>query len=207
VAKPKLPYLYRIPSRQGVERWYFWRGKGHPRIRISEEPGTAAFHARYVELLDAAPATVALARPQQRTLGWLASAWLKEIADTAALEQSSKNSYRRTLTATLAEVVIDGRPETYADMPLDRVTAKTIRNLRNRKQDAPAMANLRLRVLNMLFVWAMEDGQEYLTSNPASDVKLLKTRKGGFHTWPSRSCCSMRRSSRSARWLDWPWIC
>jgi hypothetical protein len=49
VASPKAPYLYCIPSRQGVERWYFWRGKGHPRVRIHEAPRTAAFHARYVE--------------------------------------------------------------------------------------------------------------------------------------------------------------
>jgi integrase len=135
------------------------------------------------ELLNCAPAAVGLARPPERTLGWLAAQWFVELEANTALEPGTKVNYRTIINAMLREVVEPGRPETYGDMPLDRITAKTVRNLRNRKRDKPTAGNARVGMLRLLFTWAMEDGQEYMTANPAADVSRLATRKGGFHTW------------------------
>jgi integrase len=180
VASPKAPYLYRIPSRQGVERWYFWRGKGHPRVRILEAPGTAAFYARYTELRDAVPATAGLAKPPERTLGWLYGQWLSS-AEFGQLRPVSQRSYRSVMGLALAESVVPGEPATMTDFPLERLLPKHIRILRDRKAATKTSANHRVKVLGYLFKWGI--GAERTDRNPAADVPFLKNATKGFHTW------------------------
>src|SRR5687768_17393372 len=126
VAQFKAQYLYRIPSRHGAERWYFWRGKGHPRIRIHEAQGTPAFVARYNELLNGQPPIDSTAKVQTRTLGWLAQLWFTST-EFRALRPVSQRTYRSVMHLALAEVVAPGEPQTYADFPLERLLPKHVR--------------------------------------------------------------------------------
>jgi hypothetical protein len=78
--KSALPYVYSIPDRHGNPRLYFWRGRGYPRIRIREMPGTAAFHARCAELLKPAPATGGSLRATPRTWRWLLTLYFDSLS-------------------------------------------------------------------------------------------------------------------------------
>ena len=67
------------------------------------------------------------------------------------------------------------------ECPINRVDAKIIRVIRDRKAAFPAAANNRLKYLSAMFAWAIEAG--HLQRNPARDVKRLKYASDGFHTW------------------------
>ena len=53
-------YVFQDTSRQGQRRTYFWRGKGHEKIRVREDLGSPAFQAKYAELLKGSVPTEAL---------------------------------------------------------------------------------------------------------------------------------------------------
>src|SRR5215510_11787181 len=71
-----MKYLYADRDRHGNVRCYFWRGKGHKKIRIHDAPGSPEFHAVYSRLLAGddvvveAP-KVALAPVKPQTFRWL----------------------------------------------------------------------------------------------------------------------------------------
>src|SRR5437667_6408436 len=68
-----LIYVYEDVDRHGNVRIYFWRGKGHRKVRLREKPGTAPFYLRYGELMESEPKpTSTLARtPSANTFRWL----------------------------------------------------------------------------------------------------------------------------------------
>jgi integrase len=175
----KLPYVYSIPDRHGNDRLYFWRGKGHQRIRLRETPGTAAFHQRYEELLKPS-APQGLLRPQERTLYWLCSAY-RDSVQFKRLEKSTQSQRRLIFESICREPVVHGEKERFADFPLDRFTSKAVRVLRDRKAGSPFAANRRVRVIRYMFKWALE--VEHVATNPAADVSLIRTPSNGHHAW------------------------
>ena len=179
--KSTLPYVYSIPDRHGKARLYFWRGRGHPRIRLKEMPGTAAFHARYAELLKPAPATGGALKAVPRTWRWLLTTYF-DSPQFRRLADHTRANRRRVLEATCREPVAPGASETFGDFPLERLTSKAIRVLRDRKAAAaPHAANFRLKSIRVVFVWAVE--AEHVRVNPARDVSLIRAPTEGFHAW------------------------
>jgi hypothetical protein len=116
----RLPYVYSIPDRHGNDRLYFWRGKGHPRIRLREQPGTAVFHQRYDELLSLKRAH-GMAPPQERTLCWLCAAY-QGSAEFRRLEKSTQKERRLILESICLEPVVRDAKERF-----DRFTSKAVR--------------------------------------------------------------------------------
>jgi integrase len=175
----KYRYVYVIPDRHGTQRIYFWRGKGHRRVRLREEPGSGAFQARYDELLRGVKIG-SLERPTERTLSWLCAAYVTS-PEFQRLELSTQKERRLILMSMCTEPIAPGVSEVFADFPLDRLSTKAVRVLRDRKGHSPFAANKRVKVLRYLFKWAIES--EHIASNPASDVTLLRTPAGGHHAW------------------------
>ena len=181
VVKINLPYVYMIPDRHGNRRLYFWLGKGHPRVRLRDQPGTAAFHQRYDELMQGnLPTERNLRRPQERTLYWLCLLYFAS-PEFRQLQTATRNERRLILEAVCREPVAPGAKEVFADFPVERFTPKAVRVLRDRKADVPFAANKRVKVIRYLLKWAIE--AEQVGTNPASDVTLLRTPSEGHHTW------------------------
>jgi integrase len=177
--KIDLPYVYNIRDRHGNPRVYFWRGRGHPRIRLREQPGTTAFQIRYEELLR--PEPTATGRLAPRTWRWLCALYFAS-PQYQRLAANTQKSRRLALEATCREPVAPGTKETFADFPLDRLTSKAIRVLRDRKAaDTPHAANGRLKAVRVVFEWALE--AEHVRTNPARDVALIKAPSAGHHAW------------------------
>ena len=173
-------YVYRIPDRHGNERFYFWRGKGHPRLRLRDAPGSVAFIRRYEELLSADTQNDVFARPKQRTWRWLCTLYFAS-PEFLRLKYSTQMLRRRLLDSTCAEVVAPDSTLTFADFPIDRMTSKAIRVLRDRKRQHPHAANNRLKAVRCLFNWAIE--AEHTSGNPGRDIALLRARSDGHHSW------------------------
>ena len=81
----------------------------------------------------------------------------------------------------LNEPVAPGALETFADFPIDRLTPKALRVLRDRKAGRPGAADNRVRALRGLFKWAVRN--ELASSNPARDVEYVGGKSDGWHSW------------------------
>lgn len=186
-----LPYVYEDLDRHGNVRIYVWRGKGHRKVRIRETPGTPEFRRAYDAALAASVAGPA--EPESKsssaravkagTLRWLCVRYFRECADYKRLSPRTQHVRRLVLESTFEETIAPGMKEVFADFPLDRLTPKTIRILRDRKIDLPESGNSRVKALRQVFAWALEAEVPGISGNPARDVPYFVAAGDGFHTW------------------------
>ena len=179
------PYVHRDKDRHGNVRLYFRRRIGGPKIRLRAEPGTAEFAAEYEGAqahCNACPtgSPSEKRRIEKGTLGWLCARYLRS-AEFTRFAKTTQSLRRWQLENFLFEPVAPGKQEIFADFPLPRLTGKALRVLRDRKEHVPGSANHRVKALRALFSWAVD--HDLVESNPAREVKLLKSSSVGHHTW------------------------
>jgi integrase len=182
-------YVYEDESRHGQVRLYFWRGKGHRKIRINERIGTPAFDRRYEALLKEGEAGAFKPAPRDtpkpQSLRWLGTLYLTS-AEVKQLDERTRHVTKLILDSIYKEPICPGAAEVFGDCPLASFTAQSVGILRDRKKDFPEAANNRLKRLRTIFKWALAPERTHLgiTMNPARDVAKLKPkRKGGFPVW------------------------
>lgn len=187
----KLPYVYEDMDRHGNVRIYVWRGKGFRKVRLRERPGTPEFRRAYDAALAASASNTppADARPglsrqvRPGTLRWMCVRYFKESAEFRRLAPRTQKVRRLVLESAFDELIAPDRTERFADFPLERLTAKSIRVLRDRKVDAPESGNARVKALRQVFAWALEAEVPGVANNPARDVPYFPSSGDGFHTW------------------------
>ncbi|TCR69726.1 site-specific integrase [Bosea sp. BK604] len=192
-----LPYVYEDLDRHGNVRIYFWRGKGHSKVRIREQPGTKAFRDAY----DAAAALDTLKReptpeqaagiasnstvtlPKPGTYRWLCARYMAECADYLRNDLQTRKTRKQILEATYDEPIAPDSSDTFANMPLEYLSLKALYVLRDRKLDLPGAGNNRVKALRQVFKWAVAPNVQIVKVNLARDIKLFETEGDGFHTW------------------------
>lgn len=174
-------YIYEDVDRHGNVRVYFKKSPG-PKVRIREPIGSEAFSQRYHELLDGKlPADAAAGlRPTKGTLRWLIAGYFASAA-FKGLDESTQRARRRILESCCHEPVAPGRSETFADFPVERITTKPLRVLRDRKAELPEAANGRVKALRAVFKWAV--AHEHMRTNPARDLERIQTKAKGATAW------------------------
>ena len=180
-------YVHESMDRHGNPRIYFWRGKGHRKIRIRARPGSDEFDTAYAAALaqDTSPTGVSPGRGtiQPGTLRWLCVRFFGESADFLRCSDETRRVRRRVIESMLLEPRKPGSADLFADFPVDRITTQAITILRDRKRTAPEAANTRLKALRQLFAWACSLPDSGVAFNPARDVKFFRTATEGHHTW------------------------
>ena len=158
-AKPK--NIVEDIDRHGNVRVYF-RRRGQRKIRIHALPDSPEFWEAY------AAATQGRQLPPPRkepcvsprasggTLRWLAQAYFS-APEYQRLDLSTQTVRRRVIESCLLEPLEPGSSFVMADCPLDRISGKHIKMLRDRKAKVPEAANTRLKALRGLFKWALAD--------------------------------------------------
>lgn len=182
----KLKHVRREVDRHGKVRFYFRKGGKGPRIALPA-PDAPDFAEKYAAAMAGtpkpkrppAPSTI---RPKAGTLRWLCTEFWKS-AEFSQLEPSTQLDRRRVAEACLREPIAPGKPEVFADFPLDELTPKAFRVLRDRKLKYPNAANTRLKVFRAVFKWGLEAEPDIVKSNPARDVSYLKVKGDGYHSW------------------------
>jgi integrase len=183
----RLRYVHEDADRNGNVRVYFWRGKGHRKIRIRETPGTPAFRAAYDAALaedttkPAAEQSISAA-PKKGTWRWLCVEYLSS-GEFIQLGHHTRRRRRQLLEQTWSEPIAPKAVERFAEFPLNRMTAKAIRVLRDRKANVPESANGLVKAIRQVFTWAIKAEIEGVTSNPARDVPYFPSKGPGWHTW------------------------
>jgi integrase len=183
--KTELPYLSNEPDRYGNDRLYVRRnGK---RIRIREAQGTPAFAKAYTETLQKLEARAPSTIPAPTThppgsFGWLGAKYFASKGDFSKLAKDSQRARRNCLEKCFAEPKSGDDPDPMGNCPLKFLSAQKIRRIVNTKADLPGAAANRRKHLSALCAWGVE--HDYLSSNPARDVKpVQKVKGGGFYTW------------------------
>ena len=181
----RLKNVCREIDRHKKVRYYYRAGKG-PRIALTGEPGSAEFKASY----DAAcagillPASSALPQPLKlavpRTLRWLCQNYFA-APEFTGLDASTQRVRRQLIEHCLTEPTEPGAATTFADFPLDRLTPKAIRVLRDRKAAFPEAANGRLKAIRQVLKYGVDTDE--LPNNIAREVPSLGGKPGGFHDW------------------------
>lgn len=184
-----LAYVYSDRDRHGNVRRYYWRGKGHRKIRLRETPGTEAFAEEYRQAIAAeSKGKTAESKTGETREPILAGSWrwlcVQYLAskDFARLDDSTQRVRRQILEGTYDEPVKPGSSLTFAKVPAAKLTAKAVKVLRDRK-DGPEAGNGRVKAIRQVFSWALEEEIDGITSNPGRDVKYIKTGSQGFHSW------------------------
>jgi len=164
-------------DRHGNVRIYF-RKPGCAKVRLREEPGSAAFLTEYRRAASGETPTPSktatlLPRPGMDTLAWLFERYF-ESAEFKSLNPSTQ----RTRRLILGHVADDDGSKPYRMME-----TKHVRRMRDLKAEKPEAANGRVKALRAVFSWAVQPGVELATHNPARDVPYIESKSDGFHSW------------------------
>lgn len=152
--KRDLPkYVYRHKDRYGTERFYFRPPNGGS-TRLPDDRSSAVFETAYVTAVRLIAAetkapTKIIQPTQQHTLRWL---WLEyeRSREFRALEKSTQRVRHLIIEKCLAEPINAGATEVFGDCPINKLTAKAIKVLRDRKAEFPNAANGRLKAIRQM---------------------------------------------------------
>lgn len=166
----KLPGLVRDDSRHGKVRYYY-RRKGHPKIRIEGELGSPEFLANYEAARSGHPKPV-LGRVPSTSFEYLVRAYFNSKEFKVEIGEAWRNTQRRTLMRLLPVL---------GDKPFASIQKKHVLSWMDARAETPAAANDLLKALKSLFKFAV--ARELATVNPVIDIKKVKYKTDGFHTW------------------------
>lgn len=165
------PFVIREKNRHGNWRWYF-RRKGHPRVRLPDEYGTDGFWRAYNAALEGKKVKEdERERSKPGTIEWLVRRY-KTSGHFAGLAPGTQRArdqiYRRICDES-------------GHISYRRVTRKKIMEAMDARAATPHAANNFLVAMSVLFDWAV--ASEYVDENPCRNVGSRKVKSEGFHTW------------------------
>jgi integrase len=188
MADVSLPFICMDVDRHGNVRIYF-RRRGQRKVRIHARLGTPEFLETYNILRRQSDAGELRLLPQGLpvcgTFRWLCLQYMSSTK-FRELDPRTQHVRRQIIESMWSEPIEPGSGERFADFPIERMTAKAVRVLRDRKANTPEAANVRVKTARVIFSWALDSENEIegVTENPARDVKFLKPkRQGGHHSW------------------------
>lgn len=187
VLSDRLKFLYQDVDARGNVRLYFWRGRGHRKIRIREPFGSTEFRTAYnaAHAGDTKKATddARSGDIQPGTWRWLCTRYFKESAKYLCLGSRTRLIRKQTLEHTFTEPIAPNDARTFGEFPMSRMGRKAIRVLRDRKIDVPNSGNNLLKAMRQVFAWALEAEVPGIERNVAADVDNFQIRSDGWHTW------------------------
>jgi integrase/recombinase XerD len=167
----KLKHLSGDVDRHGNARFYV-RIPGRPKVRIRGVPGSDEFMAAYHAAI-AAPTTTAPGHAVPGSLRHLCQLYFGSIV-FKALDIATQTWRRRAL---------DGICRAYGDQPVAKMEDRHVRKIVEERADKPTAAKKRLRAMQALFKWALEQTPPLIRANPARDVKPIRYFEKGHHSW------------------------
>ncbi len=167
----------------GVLRFYF-RKKGQKKVRLPGVPGSDEFNKAYYEALDNVPRVTSSGpkMPTSGTIRWLCTLYFQS-AEFRRLDQRTRSVRKRIIESIWAEPIREGSQKLVEDMPVNDLTPKSVRIIRDRKSATPEAANGRIKALRAVFSWATSKDVERAQANPARDVAYFPSVGDGYHTW------------------------
>jgi integrase len=180
MGKVELKYLMRDVTRHGKRRVHV-RIKGKT-IQLRAPEGSPEFMIEYAEAVKTLQSGTD--KPKKKvgvivgSFEWVGNQYMKS-PEFRGLDAISQRTRKSVLQGCFDEKSPSGAR--CGDYPARDLTAKHVRFLRDKRAEQPGAANNRLKYLSVMFAWAVE--ADHMAANVTRDVKPLKYRKEGFHTW------------------------
>ena len=181
--KLDLPYLMQDVDRHGNVRLYV-RRKNLGKVRIKALPGSPQFMDEYKAALTrlSEPTKAPNKRQHLGTLGWLSEQYYKS-PQFAVIDKRQQRVRQLVMRALLDEPTKEGSNYRFYDCPISEFTSDHVRLLRNRRKDAPSVANRRVGELRKMFAWGVEECSTWVKRNVATGVAALQYKKEGYRAW------------------------
>jgi len=172
VASVILKYLVRDRDRHGNVRHYF-RAPGRPKVRLHGDPGSKAFMEAYSAALEALqePTAGVGKAPRPGTISALCVAFYQS-SDFRQLATHTRYTYRQ---------ILDHFREAYGTGKAGALSSEAIKKILDKWADRPAQAKNILKVLRVLFRFAVSRG--LVKSNPAASVQFKAPKTEGYRAW------------------------
>ena len=172
VATVTLKHLVKDRDRHGNLRHYF-RAPGRPKVRLHGEPGSRVFMEAYSAALEALqePTAGVGKAPRPGSISALCVAFYQS-SDFKRLATHTRYTYRQ---------ILDHFREAYGIAKAGALTPQKISNILDKWSDRPAQAKNILKVLRVLFKFAVSRG--LVRSNPAALVQFKAPKTEGYRAW------------------------
>jgi len=188
MARIRLKHVTADRDRHDNVRYYFRKRGLKAKTRLPGSPGTDEFMRAYEALLAGNPIPTGkwqkpvLGKVDATSLRWL---FLRYLAspEYKQLDVKTRDARRHILTAISDLPISETNRKPIGDLPFTELTAKSVRRIRDRKADTPAMANSWMKTLRVVFTWGIDAEVEHCTHNPAKDVPNFKPSASGHHAW------------------------
>ena len=174
----KLKHVICDPDRHGNLRFYF-RPKGHPKIRLRGVFASEAFMKEYSEALASYSAVSPGSKQHQKTkmrtsagsfgyvcLNYCSSSTFKAL-DPAT--QKQRRSFLKSICLN------------HADKPTSLMRPMDVERLLEQRRQTPAAARNLLKALQALFRWALKNKKAF--HDPTRDVDPIPYSTQGHHSW------------------------
>ena len=174
---PRLVHAY--VDRHGRPRYYL-RRKGYQNVALPGLPWSPTFMAAYEEALTGQPPIQPRrANVKSGTMKALALSYFASPAFVAELKPASQRAYRGAIERFCNRCDTNGM--LYGEKLARDMQRNAVIKLIAARSHQTRSANFLLNMLRILMAHAIELG--WRTDNPARDVKRLKVRSDGFHSW------------------------
>ena len=178
------PGVSSFTDRHGKPRFRY-RRKGASTVYLPGVPGSVEFAQAYADAVAGVTTRreVGADRTIPGTINALVVAYYKS-ADFKVLGETTQRTYSG---------IIERIRRDYGHLPLRGMDRTHVRKILDKRAATPAAANNLLRMIRMLMGFAVERGLR--KDNPATGVKPLPIKSGGFHCWTEEELAAFE-----ARW-------
>jgi integrase len=186
----KLPkFVHGFIDRHGRARFYF-RRKGYERVKLDGLPWSPSFMAAYAEALAGQRAIQpGRGRIKPGTMRALALSYFA-TPGFAELKPSSQREYRLAIERFCNRRDAGGM--SYGDKLAEDLQRKAVIKLIAAQSHHTRSANFLLAMLRILMAHAID--LDWRADNPAKDVRPLKVKSDGFHSWTEEEIAHFRRA-------------
>lgn len=183
----RLSYVYADKDRHQNIRYYYWRGKGTPKIRLPGQRGSDEFMAAYHACLagkalpSAKPVAPAMRLAMDsKSVRWLCTQYMAHHV-FKGLDVKTRDARRLVLEKMCELQFGETGSRKVGDAPFAGMPSRVVRRIRDLKADTPEAANDWLKTMKALFRWAV--AEEHCENDPAKDVPKIQHATEGHHTW------------------------
>jgi integrase len=182
MTRVELPYVNAQRDRDGRPKYWYFRRNGR-RWRLPGEPFSAAFMAEYQRLLAVTGPTMS-APAGESPPGSFGAVVIDYLA-------SPEFKAKKPTTQRLYRMVLERLTGMHGNKPIALLERRHIKAWRNERSETPGMANMLVKVLQVLLNHAVDN--ELRPDNPAHHVKLFML--GEHRAWTDEECAAFE-----ARW-------
>lgn len=174
------PHVYAVKDRHGKQRFRFVR-KGWKSRYLPGQPGEAAFHQAYAEIIASEPKAEEIASPVKAAPRSLDDLFAKAKRGTRWTKKKPRTQHVQTQVVERFLNRTDRRGRRYGARPVSTVTVVWLETVFGEMSETPAAANVLRKILAGLMDHAVR--MQWRTDNPVRFTEPFPESKEGFHDW------------------------